>query len=412
MKKSAPVTVAVGKLAERIHSAEPDAAFAIQLWDGEIFQFGKTPRVVLHFKTPKSATDTLGKGFLGFGEAYMDGLIDIEGDLQELLRLGFAIGFDQHTLPFFQLLRFLAISLATLNTTFRSPRNISHHYDRGDDFYRIFLDPTMTYSCAYFQEEREDLETAQQNKYRHIAAKLMLKPGETLLDIGCGWGGMLFYAADHFGVKGVGNTLSRNQYEYVLRKIRERRLEGRLQVLLSDYRELQGTFDKVVSIGMFEHVGRQFIPTFMKKTAKLLNDGGLGLLHTIGKEVPAPPEPWIRRYIFPGGYIPTLGEIIDQMGRAGLSVLDVENLRPHYALTLDRWIQNFERNVDSIRDMFDEKFVRMWRLYLNGSSAGFKYGSNRVYQILFSKGLKSPMPLTRRHLYHPTMEKSADGESS
>jgi len=329
----------------------------------------------------------------------MAGDLEVEGDLQELLRLGICLRYDRRNLSFWQKMRFLLHQLGTRNTSSRVPKNISRHYDRGDEFYALYLDNTMTYSCGYFNSETDSLEQAQRNKYEHICRKLALQPGEKLVDIGCGWGGMLIYAAQNYGVEGLGNTLSRNQYEWATRKIKELRLQSKIEVVLADYRDLTGQFDKFISIGMFEHVGKAFIPLFMHEISNLLKEGGTGLLHTIGKDAESPGDLWVSKYIFPGYYIPNLAEIVGQMGLSGLSILDVENLRLHYARTLDRWADSYEKNVKNVRCMFDESFVRMWRLYLHACSVGFKYGSSRLYQILFSNGLTNGFPLTRKHLY-------------
>jgi cyclopropane-fatty-acyl-phospholipid synthase len=394
-----PMKRAFAQMADSFHRAAPGAKFAMVLWDGEVLGTRDQPVVTLRLKTEQSARDTLRKGFLGFGEAYVTGDLEVEGDLQELLRLGLAIRFDYRSPPLPLRLLLWGASLAAPNTRNQALKNASHHYDLGNDFYALFLDPTMTYSCAYFKNINEALDRAQLNKYELIARKLQLHPGETLLDIGCGWGGMLIFAATKYGVKGLGNTLSRNQYEFANRRIEELNLQDKVRVVLADYRDLRGSFDKFVSIGMFEHVGKRFIPMFMQKVSSLLKRGGLGLLHTIGKEVDDPDDPWVRRYIFPGGYIPNLSEMVEHMGMADLSVLDVENLRLHYARTLDRWIENYETKAARVKEMFGETFVRMWRLYLNASSAAFKYGTNRLYQILFSHGLKNDLPLAREHFH-------------
>ena len=386
-------------MANLMHSADPDARFAFELWDGEIIVHGNQPVVSLRFRSKEGAKKVLCNGFLGFGEAYMADDLDVEGDLQELLRLGIRLRYDRQNLSLWQKIRFLTHSLATRNTLDRAPQNIEHHYDIGDEFYQLFLDQTLTYSCGYFTGESDSLEQAQLNKYEHICRKLNLLPGENLLDIGCGWGGMLIYAAQNYHVKGLGVTLSRNQYERAKRKIKELGLHNHTRVALADYREITGEFDKFVSIGMFEHVGKTFIPQFMRKLSSLLKKGGIGLLHTIGKESESPGDPWILRFIFPGGHIPNLTEIVREMGLAGLSVLDLENLRLHYAHTLDLWADNYEKNLDRVKQTFDEPFVRMWRLFLNASSVGFKYGSSRLYQILFSNGLNNELPLTRKHIY-------------
>jgi cyclopropane-fatty-acyl-phospholipid synthase len=386
-------------IANQMHRADPTARFAFEFWDGEDVVYGDRPEVILRFRSREGAKQLLCEGFLGFGEAYMGGDLEVEGNLQELLRLGYFIEFDKHSLSFWQKMRFLFHQLGTRNTLSRVPKNISYHYDRGDELYALYLDNTMTYSCGYFNSETDSLEQAQRNKYEHICRKLALQPGEKLVDIGCGWGGMLIYAAQNYGVDGLGNTLSHNQYQWATRKIKELRLHNKIEVVLKDYREITGKFDKFVSIGMFEHVGKAFIPVFMHKISNLLKEGGTGLLHTIGKDAESPDDLWILKYIFPGYYVPNLAEIVSQMGLSGLSILDVENLRSHYGRTLDRWADSYEKNVETVRCMFDESFVRMWRLFLQACSAGFKYGSSRLYQILFSNGLNNGLPLTRKHLY-------------
>jgi cyclopropane-fatty-acyl-phospholipid synthase len=390
---------AMKELAALLHQTDSSASFSFEFWDGEIIGFGGAPKVKLRVKSLKAARSLFVEGFLGFGEAFMSGDLEVEGDLQEILRLGLITRFDERGYSLPQKLRFLPFALKTRNTSSRARSNIEYHYNRSDEFYALFLDETMAYSCAYFRGDEDSLEQAQRNKYDHIARKLMLQPGDSLIDVGCGWGGMLIHSAREYGIKGVGNTLSPNQYEYAKGKIGEFGLQERLDIQLRDYRELTGVYDKFVSIGMFEHVGKEYIPVYMAKVAGMLKKGGLGLLHTIAKDTASLTDAWLRRYIFPGGYLPSLDEIVREMGRAGLCILDVEGLRMHYAKTLDRWIANFENNADKVRKMYGENFVRMWRLYLNGSSAGFKYGETRLYQILFSNGLNNELPLGREYLY-------------
>jgi len=387
-------------IARMIHQSDPKACFAIEFWDGDAIRFGDVPWVTLRLKTKSCARNIIGKGFFGFGESYMEGDLEIENDMPELFRLGLAIDFDNYKLPFCQKFRFLILALLNRNARRCSPKNISFHYDLGDEFYALYLDKTMTYSCAYFKKADDSLEQAQLNKYEHIARKLLLKPNESLLDIGCGWGGMLIYAAQKYEITGVGNTLSQNQFKYANRKIKELGLQDQIKVLYQDYRHLSGKFDKVVSIGMFEHVGKKFVSSFFQKVSDLLKTGGLGLLHTIGKDAPSPRDPWIFNYIFPGSYLPTLYKIAREMGKTGFSILDVENLRLHYAKTLEKWTENYEQNVEKIRELFDEAFVRRWRLFLNSSAAGFKYGESRLFQVLFSNGLNNALPTTREHVYH------------
>ena len=383
-----------------------DIPFKVQFWDGDIINFGSgKSRFNLIFKTEQSARRIFGEGTLGFGEEYIAGNIVVEGDFKALMQLGTEPSVQDMKLSLKTKLALLIKHLQSLNTTKGSSRNISHHYDKGNDFYRLYLDETMTYSCAYFRDGNDSLEAAQQHKYEHICRKLQLREGETLLDIGCGWGGMLIYATKHYGTKGIGYTLSREQAEYSRQLIKEMGLEKNVEIVLDDYRHIAGQFDKFVSIGMFEHVGKGHIPTFMKQVKTLLKPGGVGLLHTIGKERKTPTDGWTMKYIFPGGYIPVLDHVIKVMGKSDFVPVDIENLRLHYAATLDRWAQRFEVNAHEIASMFDEKFVRMWRMYLNGSAAAFRNGDLRLYQILFTKGLNNQFPLTREHLYLRSGEK-------
>jgi cyclopropane-fatty-acyl-phospholipid synthase len=390
------------KISTMMHLADPAADFAFEFWDGERVSHGDLSQpgaVTLRLKSPATAKQIIANGFLGFGEAYMAGDLEVDGDLQELLRLGICIGFDQAPPSAWRRFLFWIQRLATRNTSAHAGKNISHHYDRGNDFYALTLDPTMTYSCAYFRTDDDSLEQAQRCKYDHIARKLRLQPGDSLLDIGCGWGGMLIHAARNYGVTAVGNTISHSQHEFARSRIKELGLETRIEVNVQDYRNLTGKFDKIVSIGMFEHVGKEYLPVFMEKVRALLKKGGLGMLHTIGKDAASGCDPWVMKYIFPGAYLPSLEEIVREMGRVGFTVLDVENLRLHYARTLDRWAVNFENSVEQVQRMFDEVFVRMWRLYLHCSAAGFKYGESRIYQVLFSNGLNNELPMTRDHIY-------------
>jgi cyclopropane-fatty-acyl-phospholipid synthase len=293
-------------------------------------------------------------------------------------------------------------------TVANAKKNVSRHYDISNDFYKLWLDETLTYSCAYFQNETDTLQTAQLGKYEHICKKLRLNPGERLVDIGCGWGQMMIYAVKNYGVECVGCTLSKEQYEYATEAVVKEGLQGKIKILLKDYREITGQFDKFVSIGMFEHVGKAFYPDFFSAVKRLLKSGGIGVLHHIGTIEDRPTDPWVTKYIFPGGWLPTLPVVLDEMNRNGLVYYDIEDLRMHYAKTLDHWIANFENRINNVENLMLDKlsgqdkvreFVLMWRLYLNGSSAAFKYGANRLYQILFSNGLKNDLPLTRKYIY-------------
>ncbi|PIQ04452.1 MAG: SAM-dependent methyltransferase, partial [Candidatus Nealsonbacteria bacterium CG18_big_fil_WC_8_21_14_2_50_37_10] len=342
----------------------------------------------------------LGGGSLGFGEEFMKGNILVEGDLQELIKMGYGQSRINFQLSLKEKLKIFYNYISSLGTVINSKRNISYHYDIGNDFYSLWLDSTLTYSCAYFKKEDDSLERAQLNKYEHVSKKLQLKQGETLVDIGCGWGGMMFYAAENYGVKCEGYTLSQKQYDHIIEEIKKRNLADFVKVYLKDYREARGKFDKFVSIGMFEHVGKKFHPVFFDVVKKILKPEGIGLLQTIGSPKDKPSDPWITKYIFPGGFIPALPAICNIMNQKDLVFFEIEDLRQHYALTLDKWIEGFEENIDKIRKALikplggekqTEEFVRMWRLYLNGSSVSFKAGNNHLYQITFSNGLNNQL---------------------
>jgi cyclopropane-fatty-acyl-phospholipid synthase len=378
----------------------PEVPFEVRYWDGKSQLYGSgKPSFSIVIKHQKAIKSIFAKGPMGFAEEYVAGNIDIEGDFQQLLHLGMDLQFQGLKLSLKTKASMLFQHLASLNTLKGSSRNIAHHYDLGNDFYKQYLDESMTYSCAYFINEQATLEEAQHQKYEHICRKLQLKEGESLVDIGCGWGGMLLYAARHYGVKGLGCTLSVNQAEYAKERVAHEGFEKSITIIKEDYRNIKDQFDKFVSIGMFEHVGKGLIPTFMKKTKAMLKPGGIGLLHTIGKERDTVGDPWIQRYIFPGSYIPVLDHVIRTMGETGLVPIDVENLRLHYAATLDEWSKQFEANVEHIENMFDEKLVRTWRMYLRGCAAAFRWGDLRLYQILFTNGLSNSLPWTREHLY-------------
>lgn len=378
----------------------PDVSFSVRFWDGEEASFGNgAPDFIIDLKTKEALKSILGRGATGFREEYVSGNIDIAGDLQAMMRLGAGETIQGIRLSPWMKSILLFRGICARNSLKRSRSNIARHYDLGNNFYEQYLDQSMAYSCAYFRNENDTLEQAQQQKYEHICRKLMLSEGETVVDIGCGWGGFLVYAAKKFGVRGVGCTLSEYQAEYAKDIVASAGLGKSIDILLEDYRNLKGRFDKFISVGMFEHVGKDFIPTFMKKAKHLLEPGGIGLLHTIGKERASTGDPWTLKYIFPGGYIPVLDEIVHEMGVNRLVPIDIENLRTHYAATLDEWAKRFEMNVDRIRQSFDEGFVRMWRMYLNGCAAIFRWGDLRLYQIVFTNGLNNSLPLTRDHLY-------------
>jgi len=344
-------------------------------------------------------------------EAYSNGDIEIEGDLQRFIRFGFLVESALPRMSIKEKAMLAVMSIRQRNRLSQSARNVSHHYDLGNDFFELWLDRRMIYSCAYFRRPDDDIETAQKQKLEHICAKLRLLPGDRLLDMGCGWGALAIHAARTHSANVVGVTLSQEQQRAAQTRIAELALGNRVEIRLQDYRQVpeDGSFDKIVSVGMFEHVGREHVLDYLSKTARLLKPGGSGVLHTIGRMIEGPVNPWIHKYIFPGLYIPTLGELANGMSKVGLNVVDVENLRMHYGYTLDRWAAAFDKHAEQVRQMFDERFVRMWRMYLHSSAGTFRYGYLNLWQITFTKGLANDFPLTREHIY--ARELSGDEES-
>lgn len=278
---------------------------------------------------------------------------------------------------------------------------VQDHYDIGNDFYKLWLDDTMTYSCAYFEKPDDTLKQAQLNKVHHILKKLNPQPGKTLVDIGCGWGTLMLTAAQEYHLKVTGITLSEEQYEYVVQKIKDLKLTDCAEVKLVDYREIKDQkWDYVVSVGMFEHVGHEDLPEYFRDVAQMLVDGGTALIHGITRQGSGALNAWIDKWIFPGGYIPGLTENIDNILNAGLQLSDMEMLRRHYQRTLEIWEQNFQAHRAEVTQMMDERFSRMWELYLQACAASFASGNIDVVQYLISKGPSGTnLPMTRDYVY-------------
>ena len=340
---------------------------------------------------------------LYLGEAYTEGKIVIEnGTLTDFLNLALMnIGRKNINIISYLInkLRGSYRYLTNFNFIKKSKMNVSHHYDISDDLYDLFLDPKRQYSCAYFKNENDSLETAQNNKIQHIIKKLNIKPNQKVLDIGCGWGSLAIDVAKSAQCEVTGITLSENQFKYCTQKAKELNLENQLTFKLMDYRELNDKFDRIVSVGMFEHVGKKFYNKFFKQIDNLLDKDGVSLIHTIGSvNPPRDPHPWITKYIFPGGYTPSLSEVTTPIEKAGLIVSDIEVLRLHYAHTLRHWKENCIKNKEKIISMFDEKFFRMWEFYLAGCEMAFKWGDQVVYQFQLTKNYTST-PVTRDYIY-------------
>jgi len=341
---------------------------------------------------------------LALGEAYMDGRLTIEeGTLYDLLEL-FAINYHDAppllpgyiTRPAESVLRFIQ----QYNPAHIAQKNVAHHYDLSDALYKIFLDKDMQYSCAYFESAGDSLEQAQHNKKRHIAAKLLLKPGMKVLDIGCGWGGLALYLAKNFGVEVTGLTLSAEQHKIAVERAGQEGLEDKVKFFIRDYREEAAEYDRIVSVGMFEHVGVRHYGEFFAKLKKLLKNDGVALLHSIGRmDGPGITDPWVRKYIFPGGYAPALSEVLPVIEKLGLWATDIEILRLHYAETLKEWRNRFTQHREEIKQLYDERFCRMWEFYLIGGEMDFRYLSTMVFQIQIAKDVMA-VPLTRDYIYN------------
>lgn len=367
--------------------------FLVRFKDNE-YRIGEgEPEFTVCFKQPIPVSELLSSTSIALGEAYMDGSLDIKGNLYEALdhflgQMG-KFSTDENALK-----KLIYSSLSKKN----QEKEVTSHYDIGNDFYKLWLDDTLSYSCAYFKNPEDTLYQAQVNKVEYILEKLHLEEGMTLLDIGCGWGFLLIEAAKKYKVHGTGITLSREQYAEFKRRIAREGLKDYLSVELMDYRDLPKLgvqFDRVVSVGMVEHVGRENYQLFNDCVKQVLKEGGLYLLHFISALKEHPGDAWIKKYIFPGGVVPSLREMIYAMSEDDFHILDVENLRLHYHKTLLCWEKNYREHLDEIKEMFDERFIRMWDMYLSACAATFHNGIIDLHQILVTKGINNELPVTR-----------------
>jgi len=341
---------------------------------------------------------------LHFGDDYSLGRIEIEGRLVNFLETVYR---SMEKTP-----RYRRVSdpeayrrnQPRLNSLMGSKRNIHHHYDIGNPFYRLWLDKEMLYTCAYFPDPAASLEEAQIAKMELVCRKLRLKAGQTVVEAGCGWGSLALHMAGRYGVRVRAFNISGEQVAYAKERARAEGLDGAVEYLEDDYRTITGSCDVFVSVGMLEHVGPDHYRDLGKVIDRCLRDDGLGLIHSIGQNVAAPMSPWFLKRIFPGSYPPTLREMMEVFEPFNFTVLDVENLRLHYAKTCEHWLDRFEMNRDTIRDMFDETFIRAWRLYLAGCIANFRIGSLQLFQVLFSRSTNNLVPMTRSHLTAPVAE--------
>lgn len=336
---------------------------------------------------------------VGFGDGYADGLILVEGDLVSLLENVFRLSPTAKREGFCSKLLSRWLQLTQANTLRGSARNIHHHYDLTADFYRHWLDSQLVYTCAYFPEPSTSLEQAQLSKMDYVCRKLHLQPGDRVVDAGCGWGALALHMARHYGVTVKAFNVSNEQILVARERARKENLSHQVEFIEDDYRNISGEFDAFVSVGMLEHVGVENYEELGRVIHRAIGDSGRGLLHFIGRNQARPFSPWIRKRIFPGAYVPTLRQAMDLFEPWDFSVLDVENLRLHYAKTLEHWLARFERSSDSVAKMFGPEFVRAWRLYLAGSIAAFRAGTLQLFQVVFAGSACRNLPWTRTDLY-------------
>ena len=376
--------------------------------DGQTRIYGSgTPAAAMHIRTDAALRALCLQPELALGEGYMDGTIDIGGNdaLEALLTLllhnrrpdafpAYIRALDR--------LRFHARAWIQRNSSKTAKANVAHHYDISDDLYRLMLDADMQYSCAYFRDPGMTLEEAQAAKKHHIAAKLRIEPGMSVLDIGCGWGGMALTLAGDYGAQVTGVTLSENQLATAQQRAAQAGLSDKITFRLMDYRDLTDRFDRIVSVGMLEHVGLPHYDDYFSKVADLLDPDGIALIHTIGRvSPPMAHSPWIHKYIFPGGYVPSLSELMPALERSGLWQADIEVWRMHYALTLRAWRDRFDASLDTVRGWYDDRFIRMWRYYLTACIMAFEQQKQCVYHLQLAHR-RDAVPLTRDYLYTPT----------
>ena len=376
----------------------------LQLWNGRHFDLSaRAPEVTIRVPSPSALTSLLNPTLDNLGRAYVEGKLEVEGHLRAIIEVANTLaeqGFGQGS-------RLGQLFKPRAHSRKQDASAIRYHYDVSNEFYQCFLDPNMVYSCAYYETGREDLATAQIKKIDHILNKIQVRPGEQLLDIGCGWGALVIRAAQRYGARCTGITLSRNQHALATERVAAAGLSDRVRIELVDYRDIDGRFDRITSVGMFEHVGLKNLPLYFSRIRELLADEGLAMNHGIcttntdHSTARYGAGEFIEHYVFPEGELPHIGSVLTAMQDGGLEALDVENLRRHYARTCASWADNFERNADRIRLQVDERRYRIWRIYLAGCAHAFENDWISLYQVVCGKAGRSAatLPWSRRYMY-------------
>jgi len=376
-----------------------DPPLQVVLWNGEEITNSSEPPVArVRIGDRRTFLKLLFNTELEFGDAYSEGRIEVLGDLVSFMETVYRA--ESPTAPKGFLTRLLGRRLhrPRRNSLTGSRRNIHHHYDLSNDFYRLWLDEQMVYTCAYFTTPSATLEEAQVAKMDHVCRKLRLRPGQTVIEAGCGWGALARHMARNYGVTVRAFNISHEQIAYARERAKAEGVDRRVEFIEDDYRAIAGACDAFVSVGMLEHIGRDNYGELGRVIHRSLKPSGVGLIHSIGRNRPSPTNAWLEQRVFPGAYMPSLGEIMSVFEPTALSVLDVENLRPHYALTLWHWLRRFDQVADRVAEQFDTRFVRMWRLYLASSMASFTTGFMQLFQIVFAPCRNNDIPWTRDHL--------------
>ena len=384
-------------LLRRVLDAMGSPRFAVALWDGfKISPRNAAPVATVNVHSRSALNQLLRQGDMGFGDAFSSGAISVEGDLVAMLVAAFAV---PEPTGIAAVVKRFQQRKPQANTKDGSRENIHHHYDIGNDFYRLWLDKEMQYTCAYFPEDELTIEAAQQAKMDHVCRKLQLRPGDRVAEAGCGWGGLARHMALNYGAKVSSWNVSAEQVQYATDRAKAEGYDDRVTYVLDDYRNITGEYDAFVSVGMLEHVGLDNYTELGGVVDRCLTQNGRALVHTIGRNRPRLMNAWIEKRIFPGAYPPTLKEMMEIFEPNRFSVLDVENLRLHYAKTLAHWLARYDASDEQVQKEFGEDFARAWRLYLAGSQAAFLAGGLQLFQVVFTRERNNELAATRRHLY-------------